>query len=265
MINYVKHGPPKIQAVVLHGGPGAPGYMAPVARELSRQFGVLEPYQTKDSLEGQIVELRNQISEVTDDEVCLIGSSWGATLALFYAARYSNVSKVILIGSCVYDEDSSKKVKELRFSRMSDNTKDVFETLNKLVAENPENDELFAQLADCFFDSDTFEPFTRDLEVEKCQKEINLKVWNDFKKIRDSKGELAKIFSNIKCPVLNIHGSYDPHIIEGIQPFLESCIKNIELKILDQCGHYPWIEKHAKDEFFKILRNELSNCQSSRK
>ena len=39
---------------VVHGGPGAPGSIAPVARELSKDMGVLEPLQTKDSLEGQI-------------------------------------------------------------------------------------------------------------------------------------------------------------------------------------------------------------------
>ena len=31
--------------VLLHGGPGAPGYMAPVARELADSFRVLEPLQ----------------------------------------------------------------------------------------------------------------------------------------------------------------------------------------------------------------------------
>ena len=36
---------------VVHGGPGMPGYMAPVARELAKDTGVLEPLQTKDSFE----------------------------------------------------------------------------------------------------------------------------------------------------------------------------------------------------------------------
>ena len=33
------------RVVVLHGGPGAPGHMAPVARGLADAFRVLEPYQ----------------------------------------------------------------------------------------------------------------------------------------------------------------------------------------------------------------------------
>ena len=31
--------------LLLHGGPGAPGYMAPVARELSDAFRIIEPLQ----------------------------------------------------------------------------------------------------------------------------------------------------------------------------------------------------------------------------
>jgi len=31
--------------IVLHGGPGAPGYMAPVARGLADSFRIVEPFQ----------------------------------------------------------------------------------------------------------------------------------------------------------------------------------------------------------------------------
>lgn len=251
------YGKTKIQAVVLHGGPGAPGYMAPVARELSSSFRVLEPFQTKDTLEGQITELNQQINQVTKDHVVLIGSSWGATLALLYAGRYTNVSKVMIIGSCVYDEESSKKVKEIRFARMSPETNQTFDALVQEVNTYTNKNELFSKLADCFFESDTYDPLTKDLEVLECQQEINTKVWADFKKIRDNPGELAALFSKIQCPVVNIHGDHDPHILEGIQPFLESCLKEIKLVMLDRCGHYPWIERYARGWFFKVLRREI--------
>lgn len=42
------HGKPPFRVAVLHGGPGAPGYMAPVARALSVTAGVIEPLQTAD-------------------------------------------------------------------------------------------------------------------------------------------------------------------------------------------------------------------------
>ena len=49
-----KYGTSPYQVAVIHGGPGAPGYMAPVARELSNKLGVLEPIQTCDTIQGQI-------------------------------------------------------------------------------------------------------------------------------------------------------------------------------------------------------------------
>ncbi len=46
MTNIRKYGNPPFSVAVIHGGPGAPGEMAPVARELSSRWGVLEPLQT---------------------------------------------------------------------------------------------------------------------------------------------------------------------------------------------------------------------------
>ena len=126
----------------------------------------------------------------------------------------------------------------------------------KSVLLNKKND-LFAKAADCYFAADTFDPMTSDLEVIECQHNVNQSVWGDFKKIRDNGSELKDIFSKIDVPVINIHGTYDPHIIEGIQPFLESCIRNTQLFILDKCGHYPWIEREAKYRFFEIIRENI--------
>ena len=43
---------------VVHGGPGAAGEMAPVAEELSSELGILEPFQSALSIDGQIEELK---------------------------------------------------------------------------------------------------------------------------------------------------------------------------------------------------------------
>ena len=59
MKNLRTYGDPPFNVAVLHGGPGAPGQMAPVARELSSKWGVLEPLQTATSLGGQILELNS--------------------------------------------------------------------------------------------------------------------------------------------------------------------------------------------------------------
>ncbi len=61
-----KYGNHPYRVAVVHGGPGAPGYMATVARELAKTVGVIEPLQTKESVVGQIDELIEQLSVHAD-------------------------------------------------------------------------------------------------------------------------------------------------------------------------------------------------------
>ena len=59
MKNFRKYGDAPFRVAVVHGGPGAGGEMAPVARFLSSQFGVLEPIQTKHSVHEQVEEVND--------------------------------------------------------------------------------------------------------------------------------------------------------------------------------------------------------------
>lgn len=57
IINPRKYGSGPFCVAVVHGGPGATGEMAPVARRLSARRGVLEPMQTACTLPAQAEEL----------------------------------------------------------------------------------------------------------------------------------------------------------------------------------------------------------------
>ena len=76
---------------VIHGGPGTPGNLAPVAQELSCNRGVLEPFQTYDSIEGQIKELANILVNNGTPPLILIGHSWGAWLVIIFSASLSTI------------------------------------------------------------------------------------------------------------------------------------------------------------------------------
>ena len=259
-MNLRKYGKPPYRVAVIHGGPGAPGYMAPVARELSRGQGILEPLQTKDSLDGQIEELIGQLTASADGPVTLIGSSWGAVLALFVAARTKEiVKKLILIGSAVFDAESSSRIETIRIDRLSEDTRRryclIMEKMNR--TSGSERGRLMDEWGKIIFDADVFDPLTRDLETLDCCLDIFENVWPEFTALRDRPGCLNSEFSKIKIPTIVIHGNYDPHPIEGIRPFLEDCIENIRFHILPDCGHYPWIERRAREQFFALLRREL--------
>jgi pimeloyl-ACP methyl ester carboxylesterase len=105
MKNLRKYGRPPFSTAVIHGGPGAPGEMAAVARQLASSRGVLEPLQTATSLEGQVEELQTVLEKNADLPVALIGFSWGAWLSFIVAANYPTmIEKLILVGSGPYEE-----------------------------------------------------------------------------------------------------------------------------------------------------------------
>ncbi len=113
MENLRKYGKAPFGVAVVHGGPGAGGEMAPVARELATDMGILEPIQTAVSLEGQVEELKTVLENNGDLPVTLVGFSWGAWLSFIVAARYpAIIKKVILVGSGPYGEMYAAKTGE---------------------------------------------------------------------------------------------------------------------------------------------------------
>ncbi len=256
MKNVRTYGKAPFCVAVVHGGPGAPGYMAPVARELSAEWGVLEPLQTATSVEGQVEELRSSLENGTDLPVTLIGSSWGAMLSFIFAGRYPDfVRKLILVGSGVYEEEYAAGIQETRLSRLSQAERQealsLMDTLNESATED--KDALLARLADLFTKADTYNPLTLDIEVLEVQHELNQRVWRDAEELRQS-GELLGFGKRIPCPVVAIHGDYDPHPAEGVQEPLSRVLQDFRFHLLENCGHYPWIEREARDEFYAILK-----------
>ena len=253
-------GRPPFKIAVLHGGPGAPGYMAPVARELSRIRGILEPLQTGESVEKQIQELHQQLMQTGEAPFTLIGSSWGAVLALFTAARYPDIiAKIILIGSAVFDSASSAQIHQTRMSRLTPEQKQQYDEIEKQIesADSQSKADLFKKWGELFSRLDSFDPIDHKDETIEVQPQIFNRVWNDFVNLRDKPHCLKEDFSKIKCPLVIIHGDYDPHPLAGIQPFLENCVENVRTYILEKCGHYPWLEKYARDKFYNLVVNEI--------
>ena len=255
-----KYGNAPFTVAVLHGGPGAPGYMAPVAEELSNTKGILEPLQSLDSLDGQIEELKNQLTDHADPPVVLIGSSWGAVLALFLATRYPALAKkLVLVGSAVFDAESSSSIEQRRIERLSEEKRQRLQIIESELdnAQKDKQKELFAEWGDILSGADIYDPIGKGPDVIEVQPEIFNKVWPDYVLLRDKPEYLKNEFSKISIPVIVIHGDYDPHPIEGIQSFLENCLENVHFHLLSNCGHYPWLERQARSEFYTILGNEL--------
>lgn len=259
MNNLRKYGNSPFSLAVIHGGPGAPGEMAPVAKELYALGGVLEPLQTATTIEGQVRELREGLEEHGDLPVTLIGFSWGAMLSFIFTARHSHlVKKLILIGSGPYEEKYAARIKKTRISRFGKEDLENFvrltETLNDPSAKNL--NETLCNFGKLMSKTDTYDPFPYEDEVLECNYESFKGVWEEASELR-SRGKLLEIGKEIRCPVVAIHGDYDPHPFEGVKEPLSRILKNFKFLLLEKCGHQPWIEKEAKEKFYSLLRNEI--------
>ncbi len=113
---------------------------------------------------------------------------------------------------------------------------------------------MFTQLGRLASKIDSYEPIS-DESVD-AQYDIFKSVWSEAESLR-SKGGFEDAVKSIRCPVVAIHGDYDPHPAEGVKSLFSSTLKDFCFILLDKCGHYPWIERNAKGKFYSILKDEL--------
>jgi pimeloyl-ACP methyl ester carboxylesterase len=260
--NLRKYGKQPFNVAVIHGGPGAAGEMAPVAKKLAIGHGVLEPLQTGLTVGEQVEELKAALLNNARLPVTLVGFSWGAWLSFILAATYPDlVKKLILVSSGGYEEKYGRQTRETRMSRFSPGQKIELKSLGNLLDSHATKDKdvIVAKLGALFIKVDSYDPLPPakgKVEKSACSADILKSVWKDAHDLRAS-GKLLELGRNIRCPVVAIHGDYDPHPAEGVEKPLLRVLKKFRFILMANCGHKPWIEKEAKRRFFEILKEEL--------
>ncbi len=259
MENVRSYGSAPFRVAVVHGGPGAAGEMAPVARALSAERGILEPLQTALSLEGQIRELRDALAGRAAPPVTLIGFSWGAWLSLICAARNPDlVGKLILVGCPGLEEKYAAGLQETRLARLDESSRAEARGLMDALARADPGREgpVLSRLGALFTRADAYDPIEETpLEIPP-QIEKFQDAWREGAQWRRN-GRLLAAAEDLACPVAAIHGDHDPHPAEGVREPLAARLKDFRFILLAQCGHKPWIEVRAKDEFFRVLGREI--------
>jgi pimeloyl-ACP methyl ester carboxylesterase len=230
-----------------------------LARQLSGKRGIVDAYQTGYSIEELIAELYGIIHEQAESPAIIIGHSWGAWLALMFAARHPGYAeKLILIASAPFEDQYVPGILETRLSRMPDQDREKYESLLNRIATADDNiHSAFKELAGILRKTDAY----NSSEYTSAEVKFNFhqynSIWSEAERLR-SGGELLEIAGSVNCPVLAIHGDHDPHPAEGVRIPLEDRLTDLRFWLLEKCGHEPWNEIHARQEFFSIMEQELT-------
>ncbi|MCE2950702.1 MAG: alpha/beta hydrolase [Alphaproteobacteria bacterium] len=189
----------------------------------------------------------------------LLGHSYGAFLSYALAGLFPHlVIKVILVGSAVFDDQCAAMIQHARLARMSDAQKREAAFLEGQLtrARGKEKDAVLLQLANLDRVVDGYDPLPLENPFLHVSYEIYDKVWRDVRTRRQS-GALLAYGKKIQCPVVALHGTYDPHPVEGVVKPLACVLRNFRFIAMERCGHYPACERRARDTFFKRLKSEL--------
>ncbi len=255
---YGTSGPP---VVVLHGGPRAAGYMAPVARGLADSFRVVEPFQRGSGVEPltvarHVADLEEMMASRGEGErAALVGHSWGAMLALAYAAAHPDrVVSLVLIGCGTFDPAARDRLRAARDERMGDGLR---RRLGRLAEDATDPDQRLREMGNLLLPLDSYELASTDLEVEAYDARAHDETWEDMVRLQEA-GVYPAAFATIEAPVLMLHGATDPHPGRLIRASLERHLRDLEYREWERCGHYPWLEKAVNEEFFAVLREWLS-------
>jgi pimeloyl-ACP methyl ester carboxylesterase len=98
---------------------------------------------------------------------------------------------------------------------------------------------------------------------ETCDARAHQETWDDMMRLQAA-GIYPQAFERIRVPVIMLHGTADPHPGQMIRTSLEPYLEQLEYLEWDRCGHYPWLEPAARDDFFRVLVEWLHQHEDGR-
>jgi pimeloyl-ACP methyl ester carboxylesterase len=235
-------------ALVLHGGPGAPGSAAGLARALAGSFRVGEPLQRRSG-HGRLTVARHvaDLAEVVarcPEAPALVGHSWGAMLALAFAAEHpERVRTLALVGCGTFDPAARAELGRRREARM-----DAAFKARLAAASFAERGALMAEI-------ENVDPLPGDAPV-RADARGHRESWQDLLRLQ-AEGRYPAAFTAYPGPTLMIHGADDPHPGRMIRDTLHAVLPQIEYVELACCGHEPWREREAREGFLAELAGWL--------
>jgi pimeloyl-ACP methyl ester carboxylesterase len=234
--------------------------MKPVAEELAGKFRVIEPFQrgsgeTPLTVARHVQDLQEVITEYCGGEKpLLVGHSWGAMLALAWAAEHPDIAKaIVLVGCGTFDAPSREQMEIIRQQRMDETFR---KRLEQLPRKYPNPNTRLAVLGGLYQQLDSVNLIEVKNHLHPCDAVAHEQTWADMLRLQNE-GVYPAAFASIRCPVLMLHGDEDPHPGDMIRDSLTPYLPRLEYISWPRCGHYPWLEKAARKDFYNTLPSWL--------
>lgn len=244
--------------IVLHGGPGAAGSAAPVAQGLAGSCRVLEPWQRSSGEEPltvarHVADLRTLIeTECEDEPPVLLGTSWGAMLALAHAAEHpASQRALVLVGCGTFDPAARERMQATLTGRLGESPAAMKERLDAEISDPDASLAAMAAALDAVYQFDSPPAGLRGVEVDA---RANDETWRDMLRLQ-AEWVYPAAFTAIRVPVLMLHGAFDPHPGALIRDVLTPHLPQLEYREWERCGHEPWRERGVREAFFTVLED----------
>lgn len=255
--------------VVLHGGPGLDhSYFLPQMSELARSHRLIFFDQrlcgrSSSDVDSNAVSMDHFVEDLDGirqafklEKMNLMAHSWGGVLAMFYARKYPrNLKSLILVSTSSGSSELQQLSAPLLASRITH--EDSLARAKVLHSEAFKRRDASAMselfrigFRAVFYNRDLVDSLTLQLPPSFAANSAKLRfLFNDLASY-DLHADLAKL----TCPVLILHGDSDV-IVPGALEKIRDNIRDCQLIMLENCGHFPFIE--APDEFFREVRDFL--------
>lgn len=264
--------------IVVHGGPGLDqGYLQPKLLELAADYRLIfyDQRGSGKSLESNLDEEHINVRQFVEDlealrkalcldKCILMGHSWGGFLVLNYAIDYpEHVSGMILLNTTPADYKGKKafldefaaRTKNLQNELKPFSSYEEFKKLNK-----EQISLLYEKLFSVYFyDPRKVQDLCLDLNLESAQSGyLVMQKMEKSSRLQPS----VNLFPKLKClevPTYLIHGRED--IVPAWTALeIRKAMPHAEIVLLDQCGHFPYIEQPCL--LFTHLQIFLKNSSS---
>ncbi len=260
--------------VIVHGGPGLDhSYFLPQMAKLAETHKLIffdhrahgrsaSPADTNAMMLDNFVEDIEGIRKALDlKKINLLGHSWGGLLAMSYAIKYpDNLNSLLLVNSVGASSDFREQMASIQQRRIT--PEDSLARASLLQSDDfrkrsPKALAEFFRIAfrGAFYNRALADSLTLVFNENYVRNSAMLKHMGRDKTFLSY--DLHQKLMGIKCPALIIHGEADTLPSEAAQK-IHQHIKNSEMIVLKNCGHFPYIE--TPQEFFGIIRAFLKKA-----